>query len=381
MSNIALKNALLPAGKLADIAIVDGRIASIEKPGSLAGDVAIDCKHKLVLPGFIDIHNHGVAGIDVNEADAGGLIEIGRFLLSRGVCGWVPTLVPDEDAVYRRVVAAIDKAVEMSMALPTARILGIHFEGIFANKNMCGALRPEHFRTYSGTELENLPAPVSGSRIMTFAPEIEGGVDLAADLTRNGWIGAIGHTDADPETLERAFAAGARHFTHFFNAMSGIHHRKIGVAGWALTEPAATIDIIADGIHVAKRLLNFAIRAKTPEKTLLISDSVAPAGLGDGTFPLWGDEIEVRAGRTIGRQGGIAGSVITMLDATSSVYELGFNFEEIAVMTARNPARLLGIEEDTGSIEVGKRADLVVIGPDFEIDMVFIGGRMVNGPK
>lgn len=380
MSKAVLNNAFLPSGNLADIAIDQGRIAAIQKAGSLAADSGIDCRRRCVLPGFIDIHNHGAKGIDVNEADADGLLEIGRFLLSNGVCGWVPTIVPDEDTAYCRVISAVEKAMEISATMPVARILGVHYEGIFANKNMCGALQPEYFRTYSGTELESLPVPASGGRIMTFAPEISGGVDLATDLSRSGWIGAIGHTDSNPETLERAFSAGARHFTHFFNAMSGIHHRKIGVAGWALTEPLATIDIIADGVHIAKRLLDFAIRSKTPEHTLLISDSVAPTGLGDGAFTLWGDEINVEGRRTLGPNGGIAGSVITMLDAARSVYELGFNLQEIAFMSARNPARLLGIDGDTGTIEVGKRADLVVLGPDFQIDMVFIGGQIVGGP-
>jgi N-acetylglucosamine-6-phosphate deacetylase len=379
MFQLVLKNALIAENNLADVAVSNGRIAAIEKPGSLTAADSYDCKGKSLFPGFIDIHNHGAAGIDVNEADADGLVEIGRFLLSRGVCGWVPTLVPDSDDVYRRVVEAINAVMQMpDDDVRFARILGVHFEGIFANRNMCGALRPEFFKVFTGIELNSLPRPSAGCSIMTFAPEIQGGIELAGELKRKGWIASIGHTSADCDTLEKAFLAGARHFTHFFNAMSGIHHRQLGVAGWALTNEEVTFDIIADGIHVDPRMLKLATRAKSPEKTILISDSVAPAGLGDGVFRLWGKEVRVASGRTISSpDGGIAGSVITMADAVRLMLEIGFNQTEVSAMASLGPARLISIESDCGSIAVGKRADLVVIGPNKEIDQVIFGGRPV----
>lgn len=378
MHDLALSNALISDDLSADIAISGQKIAEIGDPATIDAAQIIECSGKRVLPGFIDIHNHGAAGIDVNEADSEGLLAIGRFLLRHGVCGWVPTLVPDSDEAYRRTVQAIDSAARLAQEPPAARILGIHYEGVFANQSMCGALRPEYFRTFSGGELERLPQPSAGSRLMTFAPEVDGGLDLAAELVKEGWIAAIGHTNAGPDLLEKAFQAGARHFTHFFNAMTGIHHRGLGVAGWALTKKEVTFDIIADGIHVHPKMLELAARVKTPGKTLLISDSVAPTGLGDGIFRLWGVEVRVESGRTAGPGGGIAGSVITMLDAVRNMLSLGFSQEEVAAMASGNPARLLGIGHETGSIEKGKRADLVVLGPDLEIDTVIFGGRVIE---
>ena len=212
----------------------------------------------------------------------------------------------------------------------------------------------------------------------TFAPEIEGGIALANELTRQGWVASIGHTRADLETLDAAFAAGAKHLTHFFNAMTGMHHRDVGVAGWALANPEATFDIIADGVHVHPAMLEFACRSKTPDRVSLISDSVAPAGLGDGEFTIWGEQISVVEGRTQNERGSIAGSVITMHDAVRRMLDLGFTPPEVARMASTNPAKLLGIADSRGSIEVEKRADVVGLDSDGNIRFVMIGGALLE---
>ncbi len=317
------------------------------------------------LPGFIDIHNHGAVGVDVNSASADDLMRVSEFLATQGVAGWLPTLVPDSDDVYRRVIDAIDEACARSSAVPRARILGVHYEGIFANTQMCGALRPEFFRTFSGTELNDLPVPASGAKMMTFAPEVEGGIDLVRELTRQGWVASIGHTHADLTTLRAALAAGAKHLTHFFNAMSGIHHRELGVAGWGLAEREVSFDIIADGRHVAADMVTLACRAKGVDRVSLISDSVAPTGLGDGVYDLWGERISVVDGVTQNERGSIAGSVITMVDAARNMLRWGFSADEVAEMTSRNPAHLIGAElfED----------DFVELDESFNVSRISIG--------
>ncbi|MDM7924290.1 MAG: amidohydrolase family protein [Pyrinomonadaceae bacterium] len=212
----------------------------------------------------------------------------------------------------------------------------------------------------------------------TLAPEIEGGVEVVRELNKQGWVVSIGHTRAGVEVLDQAFAAGGRHLTHFYNAMTGLHHRDVGVVGWALTNGEVTFDIIADGIHVNERPLEFACRAKGPEKVTLISDSVAPTGSGDGSFELWGEKITVENGRTQNERGSIAGSVITMLEAVNRMRGLGFSDDEVAMMASRNPARLLGIEKKKGSIATGKRADLVLIGEDGKPAAVMVGGEILQ---
>jgi N-acetylglucosamine-6-phosphate deacetylase len=383
MESILIANVLLDSSELMSVRVEDGMIAGIgERLSAYPGDRVVSGDGARLFAGFIDVHNHGAVGVDVNEADVDGLIEIAAFLATNGVTAWVPTIVPDSDENYRRIISCIDQLMEIQADRPIAQAVGVHYEGVFANEKMCGALRPEFFKSFSGNELYGLPRLRSGVHMTTFAPEIHGGVELASELTKQGWIASIGHTRADVETLDRAFAAGARHVTHFFNAMTGIHHRDVGVAGWALTNDEVTFDIIADGIHVHPKMLELACRRKSPEMSLLISDSVAPTGLGDGEFELWGESITVKNGRTQNERGSIAGSVITMFDAAKQMLSLGFTQEAVSTMASFNPARLLGLENARGSIEVGKRADLVAVDDeDGEVKMVMIGGRVVDSSR
>ena len=329
--------------------------------------------------GFIDIHNHGAVGVDVNTATAEDLRKVGKFLASQGVTAWLPTLVPDSDENYAKTIGAINELMEtQNESEAAARILGVHYEGVFANEKMCGALRPKFFKQFiRGDEVEHLPklkAP-NAIHLTTLAPEIAGGFDLVKELKKQNWIVSIGHTRADVETLNRAFDAGASQVTHLFNAMTGVHHRDLGVAGWALSNDKVICEIIADGIHVAPEMLKFAFRNKTAEGLALVSDSVAPTGLGDGTFELWNEKISVVGGKTQNERGSIAGSVITMLDAVKMMISLGIDEREVSRMASLTPAKTLGIEKDFGSIEIGKRADLVALDEQGNVILTIVGGK------
>ncbi len=381
MKSLLLKKAtaILPdtIAENVSILIENGIIVEISER-ELTAEESINLEGAKVIAGFIDIHNHGAVGFDVNKSKRNDLIKIGTFLAKKGVTAWVPTFVPDADEVYRNVINEINDLMKIQNELPIAQIVGVHYEGVFANEKMCGALRPEYFKTYrSGTEFYELARLEKGVHLTTIAPEVGYGIRLTRDLTANDWIVLIGHTKADTQTLWRAFEHGARHITHFFNAMTGIHHRDLGVAGWGITNPNVTFDIIADGIHVTPEMLKFAIVNKTPEKVLLISDSVAPTGLGDGDFQLWGENISIRNGKTQNERGSIAGSVITMLDAIRKMSKLEFSDVEISKMASANPAKLLGLDETHGTIEINKRADLVVFDENEEVKSVLIGGLKV----
>ena len=356
------------------VIITDDLIAGVDGPDRDAE--SIDCGGLNLLPGFIDVHIHGAMGIDVNAADAEGLFEIAKFLARNGVTSWVPTLVPDSNANYARIIAAIERLMEIQAYQPIAQAVGVHYEGVFANEKMCGALRPEFFKRFTGNELGEIPVLKRGVHMTTFAPEIDGGIDLTRELKQRGWIASVGHTKADIDTLNKAFDAGARHLTHFYNAMTGMHHRDVGVVGWALTNPEVTFDIIADGIHVHPRMLEFACRTKSPAKVSLISDSVAPTGKGEGEFEIWGEKMIVENGRTRNERGSIAGSVITMVDAVNGMLSIGFTSADVAKMASLNPAKLLGIDGDRGSIEIGKRADIVGLDANGKVRLTVIGGRV-----
>ena len=382
MTSYLLQNAaaVLPDGKLenANILIENGRIVSIS-PDKSRADQIIDLSNQTLSAGFIDVHIHGAVGVDVNEADADGLLLIAGFLARNGVTAWLPTLVPDSDENYRRAIDAIDELMVAQVGQPVAQAVGVHYEGVFANEKMCGALRSEYFLSGQWSVVSGqLPRLKTGLHVTTLAPEIDGGIELIEAMVAEGWIVSIGHTRADAKTLDRAYAAGARHLTHFFNAMTGVHHRDVGVAGWGLANGGVTFDIIADGIHVHPKMLGVACRAKSPDKVLLISDSVAPTGLGDGEFELWGETITVKNGKTQNERGSIAGSVISMLDAVRMMRGIGFSDGEVSKMASANPAKLLGLDNERGSIEVGKRADLVGLDEDGNVAFTMIGGEMVS---
>ena len=210
----------------------------------------------------------------------------------------------------------------------------------------------------------------------TFAPEIENGIDLTRELVKLGWIPSMGHTEAPVEVLQEAFTEGARHLTHFFNAMTPMHHRDMGVVGWALANAGVTFDIIADGIHVHPTMLEFAVRSKTPLNVSLISDSIGPAGLGDGEYQIWEETVTVQNGRTRNERGSIAGSVITMRDAVREMRGLGFSAVEVAVMSSLNPARLIGCDAELGSITPGKRADIIGLDEDGNARLTLMDGTI-----
>ncbi len=384
MKTILLKNAtaILPNQKAENVSVLidDKQIVEIsfENKHFKAGEV-IELKSQKLYAGFTDVHIHGAVGVDVNTASVEDLRKAAEFLAKNGVTAWLPTLVPDSDENYRKAINSIDKLIEIQKDEPIAQALGIHYEGVFANEKMCGALRPEFFKTFkNGDETNQIPKLKTSDAIhlTTLAPEVENGIELIKELKKQNWIVSIGHTKADFETLDAAYEAGASHVTHLFNAMTGVHHREIGVAGWALTKDEISCEIIADGVHVAPPMLKFARKNKPAEKLALVSDSVAPTGLGDGNFELWGEKVSVVNGKTQNERGSIAGSVITMLDAVKMMLSLGFSETEVSQMASANPARILGIEKTHGAIEVGKRADLVALDDAGNVRFSMVGGKV-----
>jgi N-acetylglucosamine-6-phosphate deacetylase len=248
------------------------------------------------------------------------------------------------------------------------------------NSAQCGALHVEHFKTYSRPEdLDSLPAGSEMARMITLAPEIDGGVELVRELKRRGWVISIGHTRASLELLDEAFAAGARHMTHFMNAMSPLHHRTPGPIAWGLSRDDVTCDMIADGIHLDPFMLQLLVKIKGVRRLALISDAIAAAGKGDGDYQIWGETISVKNGRTSNASGSIAGSVISMLDAVRVMRSLGVPYVDLAQMASTNPARLLGLNHECGSIAVGRRADLVALDSNGQVRLTIVNGLVASG--
>src|SRR5215510_2839540 len=302
-SRVVLKDAVKPGGVL----IRDRRIELVftrdQTPVGLSSSNSIDLGGAYLAPGFIDIHIHGSTGIDVQDTDAVGLRKLSDFLVAEGVTAYFPTFVPADEKVYREATTTIElfmrqqRKDELGKRPLTARVLGIHFEGPFVSKNRCGALQSEHFRVYDD-DPKSLTlffgrSPID-RRLMTLAPEIAGATELVNELSRNGVRPFIGHSQADHESLNRAFAFGARHITHFPNALDPLHHRKPGAVGWGLLREDITLDCIADFQHVDPLMLRLIYQTKSADRMALISDAIMPTGLGDGEFSVWGELITVR---------------------------------------------------------------------------------------
>ncbi|HBB86707.1 MAG TPA: N-acetylglucosamine-6-phosphate deacetylase [Blastocatellia bacterium] len=360
-----------------DLLVRDDRIAPSDGELPSDGFDEIDLAECRLVPGFIDVHIHGAIGVDTMEADAAGLRRISEFLATQGVTAWLPTLVPAPDADYKQAIAVIGEAMKSTAG---ARILGVHYEGPFVNSAQCGALRQQYFRSFVNNDsLDSLPrlANPAAVHMMTVAPEVEGGIELVRQLKRRGWIVSIGHTRAEFEVLDETLTAGARHMTHFMNAMAPLQQRAPGPIGWGLLRDEVTCDVIADGIHLDRHMLELILKSKGSERLMLISDAIAAAGKGDGDYQIWGETISVKDGRTRNSRGNIAGSVISLLDAVRTMESLGVSEVDLAHMSSTNPAKLLSLDGECGSIEAGKRADLVALNAEKKVVLVMVNGEVV----
>ena len=366
-ATIVLPNRTIQRGTI----LIEGEYISSIGAGGISGAETIDLGGMTLLPGFIDVHIHGAVGVDVMDSTPAALQELSQYLASQGVTSWLPTFVPASDENYASAVAAISE----SMGNGGARVLGVHYEGPFVNSAQCGALHTEYFKTYSEPDdLGFLLVPQDAVQMITLAPEVTGGVELVRELKSRGWVISIGHTRADLKVLDEACDAGARHMTHFMNAMAPLHHRSPGPIAWGLSRDDVTFDCIADGIHLDPFMLRVLLKIKGARGITLISDAIAAAGKGDGDYQIWGETISVKNGRTANASGSIAGSVISMLDAVRLMHSLGVSWVDLAQMASSNPARLLGVDKVCGSIEVGKRADLVALDQDGNVKLTLIGG-------
>src|ERR1700682_2630280 len=226
------------------VLIESGRIVQLfdsETPPWPTADAVVDLEGSTLFPGFIDVHIHGAAGVDTMSATPDDLHRVAEFLAGKGVTAWLPTLVPAAKEQYGQAIDAIEQALAPTSvrddpgardhrltSVPRARVLGVHYEGPFVNSEQCGALHREHFRTFkAAADLSAIPRIRHDGAVhmMTVAPEIDGGVALVSELRRRGWIVSIGHTRAPVSILDAALQAGARHMTHFMNAMPPLHHR------------------------------------------------------------------------------------------------------------------------------------------------------------
>jgi N-acetylglucosamine-6-phosphate deacetylase len=330
----------------------------------------------IIVPGFIDVHVHGGDGADFMDAHEDATARILGFHGSRGTTALAATTL---SASRSDLHAAVETIASVSADRPMgAEIVGVHLEGPFINVKQAGAQDRASIRPADIHEVAALIAQAPRLRwIVTIAPELEGARALIEHF-RDRVLFSIGHTAADHATAVAAMEWGAMHFTHLYNAMTGLHHREPGVVGAALTSVDSTAELIADGVHVHPVALRVAVTAM-PHRIALVTDAMRACGLADGTYKLYDYDVTVAEGAARLRDGTLAGSVLTMDAAVKNMIELaGLPVETVIPLATEAPARIAYVADRKGKIERRYDADLVVLNDRFEVERVWARGHEVG---
>lgn len=403
-AEIVLPDRILSPGTLT---IDAGRIVDI-RPGSVQAGTASLFHGHYILPGFIDVHVHGIAGVD--SLDDGAIAAMSARLPRHGVTGFCPTTVACSPTALRRVLAQVAGARREPQPRG-ARVLPAHLESNFINAEYKGAqpvgcLRApraaldgwarraggaggpgraggngedgEGGETFDGADiLREIERAAPDVGIVTVAPELDGGLDLIAWLTSRGHRVSLGHSGATYEQAQAGIAAGARHATHLFNRMPRLDHRAPGLAGAVLQTDEVAAELICDGVHVHPALIRTAVAAKRPQKIFAITDGTGAAGLPDGgRATLGGRTITARSGAAYLDDGTLAGSVLTMDAALRVLVErIGLSLVDAATMCATTPARELGLVGH-GLLAVDAAADIVVLDAQLSVVQTYVGGQL-----
>ncbi|MDG4794263.1 N-acetylglucosamine-6-phosphate deacetylase [Micromonospora sp. WMMD1082] len=327
-----------------------------------------------IVPGFVDIHTHGGGGHTFTTGDAGQARAAAAFHLGHGTTSLLASLVSAPFELMRSATTAFAPLVRDGV------LAGIHFEGPYLSAARCGAQNPEFLRDPSTDELTELIKLGDGTvRMVTLAPERPGALEAVELLTRHGVVAAVGHTDGTYEQTRAAVSAGASVGTHLFNGMRPVHHREPGPVVALLSTPNVICELVADGVHLHEGTLTFATATAGPERCALVTDSMAAAGMPDGEYELGGQDVTVADGvARLSRDGAIAGSTLTMDAALRSAVAAGVPVPDAVRMASTTPALAVGLGDQVGALQVGLRADLVVLDDDLRIVQVMRGGAWVE---
>ena len=357
-----------------DLHIKDGFIAE----EASAPESIIDGEGLIAIPGFIDTHIHGFGGKGTEDGTPEAILTMSEELGKEGVTTFFPTLYTD---TMERIVMDERAIAESAGKERGALIGGIHVEGPFISPNKIGAQNPLGRQAPSEEIFQKIIDEGRGYvRAMTCAPELDGMDRIAEMAEKNSIVLLMGHTDATYEQALKGIELGIRHTTHLFNAMTGLVHRHPGVIGAALMTDGVKVEIIGDGKHVHKDIVMFVIKVKGPENVAIITDSLRPTNQKDGRLTANGVEVEMGDGLwvTKGNPDLIQGSALTMHKAFCNLVSWGLPIESASMVTSTTPARIYGLD-DRGSLEPGKRADIVLLNSDLSINRVIIGGKTVCG--
>lgn len=365
---------VLPDGIAEGKAIVFGekieKILPLDEVDLSQYDV-IDAKGNYVAPGLIDIHIHGYLGEDASDGSIEGLRKMAEGLVKNGVTSWCPTTMTIAKADIQKAFDCI-RQLKNSGEYYGARILGANSEGPFINPSKKGAQAEEHIlRPDADFILENKDIV----RLFTVAPEVDGALECVEKVRANSSVTvSMGHTNATYEEANAGIAAGITHTTHLFNAMTALMHRNPGVVGAALSDDSVSCELIADTFHVNKGLFALVSKIKG-DKLCLITDCLRSGGMPDGDYTLGGQPITKKGIECRLTDGTIAGSVLNLNEGVRNLLEnTTLSVSQAVACASLNPATAIGEEKNIGSLEIGKKADIIIADDNFGIISTIIDG-------
>lgn len=381
-----LGRVVAPEGVIDDgLVVVSGRrIEYVGRAPARGWEQEKHSSDRIVLPGLVDVHNHGGGGASFTAAEPEAFAQAAGHHLSRGTTSVVASVVADAPEAMLDAVAAAAEATEGDV------VAGIHVEGPFLAPRRCGAQDPRHLLMPDAGLARDLVVAGRGQvRVMTVAPELPGADKVVQLLLEQGVVPAVGHTEADPDIVRRTLADTLAALgrpglvSHLFNGMPSLHHRHPGPVAGALSAAAAgeaRVELIADGVHLADDTVRTMFDLLGPERIVLVTDAMAAAGMPDGTYDLGPQRVRVIGGVARlgeGAEGPLAGGTADLLEVVRRCVDAGVELEAAVASATMSPAAALGLDARAGTLAPGRPADLVVADADLHPLQVMGSGTWV----
>ena len=338
---------------------------------------AIDLKGATVIPGLIDIHNHGNSGEDYSDGKPDALVKMARYLAKNGITSFAATTMTLPYPVLEKAFAAAGEFAGQRNP-DCAHLLGIQMEGPYFSEKKKGAQNGAYLKTPDIAGFQQLYENCDGLiKIVGIAPELEGAEAFIKEAAKRCTV-AVAHTDAGYEDGKMAFSAGSTLLTHLFNGMPGIHHRNPGVIPAAAENNAVRAELICDGLHIHPAAIRLAFSIFGSSRIVLISDALRCCGMPDGVYELGGQPIVLSGGVARLLDGTLAGSATNLFECMRRAISFGIAEEDAIRAATYNPACVLGVEKTFGSIQPGMQADFLVCSPDYSQKQVYLGGKLLT---
>lgn len=361
------------------VILEDGLIKSIlnsKDEKNLDLDKVLNMENYNLMPGLIDTHIHGGASFDTMDGDFESINEISKYLSTRGVTSFVPTTVTDDVLNIKIAVENVKKSIGK---VEGAEILGSYVEGPYLTKEHKGAHPEKLLKHIDIEEIKEILKVGEGTvKTITIAPEKENSIESIKYITEKNVNVSMGHTSSNYNRAIEAIDAGAKIAVHIYNGMRGFKHREPNFIGAALTRDDVYCELIADMIHVHPAAIDIVLRCKDKDKVVLISDAMRAGGLKDGEYMLGTLKVIVKDGVARTESGSLAGSTTNLMYSIKNMLEnLLVKDIEAINMASLNPAKLLKLDKEIGSIKEGKKANLVVVDDDFKVIKTLVNGKIV----